>query len=557
MTQLNVVDAPRGERGGYKVDVNRGERLGRVSSEWFSRPADERYLSLAELHAAVRGRAERSRTRTVESTAIRVEASRADVERLTLLLPSEEVPLAPTHWSFGQLTTMVGAPSTYLRQLPAPLAAINLQYGLSSHRAEQIKTLEVEDGRVELRAVTGPDYGRIYDHELVSAVQRIAGNGTGDTRWKVPGVLDWSTGVYNPHVDITKSTTTLYASDRDVFLFLVDELYSTDHHNVADGLTTLPQDYAGIAPNIPKLGPPLPGDLQHRTGTAEGQPAPLALDAEQQRANQETEAARTSRLFASTTASVAPPHAPSQATANNTGQSSDETFTQSGQDRKLLFVNANVDRRTTAPDRILRPASPFVIQSGTIIPAALITGLRSDLPGQIAAQVTENVYDSPTGRFLLIPQGTRLIGIYDSQIAAGQSRVLLVWTRLIMPNGRSIILERQSGADAAGYSGLEDVVDNHWGALFKAALLSTLLGVGSELGSTTGAGSNSDVITALRRGSSDSLNQTGQKVVQQNLNGPVAGLVGIEGGVVSEVINLESSGVEAPDRRPRHEQQYH
>ena len=224
MTQLNVVDAPRGERGGYKVDVNRGERLGRVSSEWFSRPADERYLSLSELHAAVRGRAERSRTRTVESTAIRVEASRADVERLTLLLPSEEVPLAPTHWSFGQLTTMVGAPSTYLRQLPAPLAAINLQYGLSSHRAEQIKTLEVEDGRVELRAVTGPDYGRIYDHELVSAVQRIAGNGTGDTRWKVPGVLDWSTGVYNPHVDITKSTTTLYASDRDVFLFLVDDI---------------------------------------------------------------------------------------------------------------------------------------------------------------------------------------------------------------------------------------------------------------------------------------------------------------------------------------------
>jgi hypothetical protein len=197
MTQLNVPDAARGERGGYRVDVNRGERIGRVSSEWFSRPADERYLSLSELNAAVRGRAERSRTRTAESAAIRVEANRNDAERLTLLLPGEDVPLAPTHWSFGQLTTMVGAPSTYLRQLPASLAAINLQYGLSSHRAELIKTLEVEDGRVELRAVTGPDYGRIYDHELVAAVQRIAGNGTGDTRWKVPGVLDWSTGVYN------------------------------------------------------------------------------------------------------------------------------------------------------------------------------------------------------------------------------------------------------------------------------------------------------------------------------------------------------------------------
>jgi type IV secretory pathway VirB10-like protein len=136
----------------------------------------------------------------------------------------------------------------------------------------------------------------------------------------------------------------------------------------------------------------------------------------------------------------------------------------------------------------------------------------------MTAQVTENVYDSPTGRFLLIPQGTRLIGIYDSQVAFGQSRVLLVWTRLIMPNGRSIVLERQPGADTAGFSGLEDEVDNHWGALFRASLLSTLLGVGSELGSTTGTGSNSDVITALRRGSSDGLNQTGQKVVQRNLN---------------------------------------
>jgi hypothetical protein len=123
------------------------------------------------------------------------------------MLPSTEAPVAPTHWSFGQLASLVGAPATYLRQLPAPLAGINLQYGLTSHRAEQVKTLEIEDGCIELRAVTGPDYGRIFDHELVAAVQRIAGNGTGDTRWKVPGVLDWSTGVYNPRVDITEDTT--------------------------------------------------------------------------------------------------------------------------------------------------------------------------------------------------------------------------------------------------------------------------------------------------------------------------------------------------------------
>ncbi len=202
----------------------------------------------------------------------------------------------------------------------------------------------------------------------------------------------------------------------------------------------------------------------------------------------------------------------------NAATSSDESFAQNGQDRKLAFVNASVDRRTTAPDRLARPVSPFIVQAGTVIPAALITGIRSDLPGQITAQVTENVYDSPSGRARLIPQGARLIGIYDSQVAFGQSRVLLVWTRLIMPNGRSIVLERQPGADTSGFSGLEDEVDNHWGALFKAALLSTLLGVGSELGSTSGTGTNSDVITALRRGSSDSLNQTGQKVVQRNLN---------------------------------------
>jgi hypothetical protein len=223
MTQVTVLDAARAERGGYRVDVSRGERIGRVSSEWFSRPADERYLSLSELFTAVRGRADRSRTRTAESAAIRVEANRDDAEQLALMLPGEDIPLAPTHWSFGQLATLVGAPATYLRQLPAALAGINLQYGLTSHRAELVKTLEVEDGRVALRAVTGPDYGRIYDHELVTAVQRVAGDGIGDTRWKVPGVLDWSTGIYNPRVDVTRDTTTLYASDRDVFLFLVDD----------------------------------------------------------------------------------------------------------------------------------------------------------------------------------------------------------------------------------------------------------------------------------------------------------------------------------------------
>ena len=181
MTQVEVLQALGDQtvRGGYRVDVTRGERIGRVSSEWSSRPSDERFLSLSDLAHTVRDRAERSRTRVVESGAIRVEARRDDPERLSLLLPEAKAPVAPTHWSFGQLASLVGAPAAYLRQLPAPLAAINLQYGLTSNRAEQVKTLETEDGRVELRAVTGPDYGRIFDHELVEAVQRIAGTGTG------------------------------------------------------------------------------------------------------------------------------------------------------------------------------------------------------------------------------------------------------------------------------------------------------------------------------------------------------------------------------------------
>jgi type IV secretion system protein TrbI len=297
-----------------------------------------------------------------------------------------------------------------------------------------------------------------------------------------------------------------------------DELYSTDHHNVADGLTTLPKDYAGIPRNVPQRGPPTPSDLVRPIVTADGQSGPTALDAEQQRANQETEAARTSKVFASTTTSVTSSHASPQETATKAASSSDETFTQNGQDSKLLFVNAPVDRRTTAPDRLSRPASPFVVQAGTIIPAALITGIRSDLPGQITAQVTEAVYDTPTGRSKLIPQGAKLIGVYDSQIAFGQSRVLLVWTRLIMPNGRSIVLERQQGADAGGHSGLEDEVDNHWAELFKAALLSTVLGVGAELGSGADSGSNTDIIQALRLGATNSLNQTGQQIVRRNLN---------------------------------------
>jgi type IV secretion system protein VirB10 len=312
------------------------------------------------------------------------------------------------------------------------------------------------------------------------------------------------------------------------------ELYNTENKPTPDGLAGLPRDYTGVPQNsppptgsgVPRLGPPLPGDLGRPILNAQGAaPGAPAIDAEQQRLTQETEAARTSRLFATTntrerpTTPIASPTPAGQGVATQVGLVEtpplDPDSVLNMQDRKLAFLNGAVDRKTVSPDRLANPASRYVVQAGAVIPAALITGIRSDLPGQVTAQVTEHVYDSPTGRYLLIPQGAKLIGLYDSQISFGQDRLLLVWTRLIMPNGRSIVLERQPGADTQGFAGLEDEVDQHWGRLFMAAALSTLLGVGSELGATN---NDNSIVAALRRGSSDSLNQTGQQVVRRNLN---------------------------------------
>jgi type IV secretion system protein VirB10 len=185
------------------------------------------------------------------------------------------------------------------------------------------------------------------------------------------------------------------------------------------------------------------------------------------------------------------------------------------QAQKLAFMNGPSDVQTVSTDRLQGPASPYVLQAGSVIPAALITGLKSDLPGTIFAQVTENVYDSPTGQYLLIPQGARLQGEYDSSVSFGQSRILLVWTRLILPDGQSIVLQRQEGADPQGYSGLEDGVDYHWWGIVKAAALSTVLGIGSELGANN---NDNDIVLALREGTADTLNQAGQQIVERQLN---------------------------------------
>jgi len=299
------------------------------------------------------------------------------------------------------------------------------------------------------------------------------------------------------------------------------ELYNTDNRTTPDGLADLPRDYTGLPRSVPQLGPPMPGDLG-RPIVNSGAPAPsmgnsAAGTPEQQQIAQEQEAARVSSLFATTdagrtvTAGLQAPTTNSGATESVTALAGDLT----SQDHKLAFLNESADRATVSFDRLTDPASPYILQAGAVIPAALITGLRSDLPGQITAQVTENVYDSPTGRILLIPQGARLVGEYDAQIAFGQSRALLVWNRLIMPNGRSIVLERQPGADPAGYAGLEDQVDNHWGMLFKAAILSTLLSVGSEAG--TGDNENS-IAQAIRQGASQNFSQVGEQVVGRSLD---------------------------------------
>ena len=308
-----------------------------------------------------------------------------------------------------------------------------------------------------------------------------------------------------------------------------EELYNTDGVAVSDGLAGAPKDYG----QVPKLGPPLPGDLgrpildAQRRGdmaamppvggpqSAAPNPAVSAAEAARQRAEQEREAARGSRLFfgggvqgnAGTGFASLPAADASPAATPTAAPQSDAT-------RRQAFLERASDKRTVSAERLSGLISPKILQAGSIIPAALITGIRSDLPGLVTAQITQNVYDSPTGRILLIPQGSRLIGDYDADVAFGQSRVLLTWNRLILPDGRSMVLERQPASDPRGFAGLQDGTNYHWGGVLKAALVSTLLGVGSELGS----GNDGDLTRAVRRGTQDSVNRAGEQIVSRELN---------------------------------------
>ena len=291
------------------------------------------------------------------------------------------------------------------------------------------------------------------------------------------------------------------------------ELYSIDNRPAADGLEGLPSDYTG-----PVLGPALPGDLGRPILDAQERGVPVApppitgpaVDPEEERRRAEEEAARLSGVFFQ---AVPRRGATPGVGANVPGLG---LSGQAEQSRHTAFLNGPVDRQTVAPDRFQPLVSPYILQAGAVIPAALITGIRSDLPGQITAQVTSHVYDSPTGRFLLVPQGSRLIGEYDSRVAFGQSRVLLVWTRLILPDGRSIILERQAGANEAGYAGLKDGVNHHFGRLFMAAGLATILNIGVELG----ADDDNEIARAIREGTQDTIGRAGDEIVRRQLSVP-------------------------------------
>ena len=229
---------PITQHGSYKVDVSRGEMKDTLSRQWWSRPDDERYTSLTALRDATKRRYDASTEQRVDNRAIELFTpelrTKEDTQKLLVGLPDGTENVF-TNYAFGQTAGLAGAPAGYLRTLPSPLVADNLNYGLRYNRGvEQVKAYH-HTGGGQLHAVTGPDYGRIPDYEMVEAVMQIAGDGDGSEGWKVPGVMEWSTGHYNPYVDVTKENTTLFASDRDVFLFLVDDTRPIEVGKLADG----------------------------------------------------------------------------------------------------------------------------------------------------------------------------------------------------------------------------------------------------------------------------------------------------------------------------------
>ena len=311
------------------------------------------------------------------------------------------------------------------------------------------------------------------------------------------------------------------------------ELVTVTQKSISDGLSRLPATYDGLR-TAPPLREPKPiAKLQRHT-------TDLGLDGvteEMSRIARMASQARESPVLfrlqpiASIRAS-APRNAPSdvaqsQATRPAAEVPSPMTAFQlntgdpgqmSGGDqlRKLTFLNTGPEKETYNPHALQRPASPHQLMAGTIIAASLVTGLNSDLPGFVIAQVTENVFDSVSGRYLLIPQGSRLIGKYDTIIAFGENRALLVWQRIILPDGSSVVLDNLPATDTAGYAGLSDQVDLHTWQLLEGVALSTVLGVGQALAFGPAAG-DSDLVKALKQSTGQTTNQTGQRLVERQM----------------------------------------
>ena len=294
-----------------------------------------------------------------------------------------------------------------------------------------------------------------------------------------------------------------------------------------DTLSGLPTSYG----DAPRLGPPLSGDLgrpilDHQRGlasetampTTDSRPADQAAIAKRDAQLAEAKAARQSGLMvkSATTesgADNAAAIAPAPIAADTATQPLDFDRDPNTQGRKLDFVATSDRGGATNPHALTAAASPYMLSAGSVIAASLITGLRSDLPGLVTAQVTERVYDSATGRILLIPQGARLIGSYDSVVAFGQRRALVVWQRIILPDGSSLALDNVPATDAAGYAGLADKVDFHTWSLLKGVAVSTLLGVGSSLTYTGESG----LVQAIRESTQQNVSRAGDQITSRNL----------------------------------------
>ena len=185
------------------------------------------------------------------------------------------------------------------------------------------------------------------------------------------------------------------------------------------------------------------------------------------------------------------------------------------QARKLTFLKSGPEKEIYNPHRLQTPASPYQLMAGTVIAASLVTGLNSDLPGFVIAQVTEHVYDTVSGRFLLIPQGARLVGKYDNIVAFGQERALVVWQRIILPDGSSIVIDNLPATDTGGYAGLADQVDLHTWKLLKGIAMASVLGVGSELAFGS---SDNDLVKVLQQSTQATTNRAGQRLIERHLN---------------------------------------